>query len=241
MSTVSGEGRFATSSPRQNRSIEIAAAWPCATAQMMFFGPKAASPPKKTFGMVDWWVSAFSCGRPQRSNSRPMSRSIQGKEFSWPIATSTSSASITSSGSPDGTSWRRPLASYSARTFSKTMPVSRPSSCSTSFGHQEVEDGDALAQRILLLPGRGLHLLEAGADDDLDMLAAEAAGGAAAIHRGVAAAEHDDALADSCRCGRRRRRRASRCRYGCWPRPPARPGRSRSRPRGAPEPTKTAS
>ena len=28
--------------------MEIAASWPCATAQMMFFGPNAASPPKNT-------------------------------------------------------------------------------------------------------------------------------------------------------------------------------------------------
>ena len=41
------------SSPLQNLSIETAASWPCATAQMMFFGPNAASPPKNTFGLVD--------------------------------------------------------------------------------------------------------------------------------------------------------------------------------------------
>ena len=49
---------------------------------------------------------------------------------------------------------------------------------------------------VLLFPGGRLHLLEAGAHDDLDVLAAEPARGAAAIHRGIAAAEHDDALAD---------------------------------------------
>src|SRR6185503_21263062 len=38
--------------------------------------------------------------------------------------------------------------------------------------------------------------LEAGPHDDLHMLAAETARGAAAVHRGVAAAEYDDALAD---------------------------------------------
>src|SRR5262249_28815342 len=37
---------------------------------------------------------------------------------------------------------------------------------------------------------------ESGAHDDLDAIATKAAGGAAAVHRGVAAAEHDDALAD---------------------------------------------
>ena len=49
---------------------------------------------------------------------------------------------------------------------------------------------------VLLFPGRRLHLLEAGAHDHLDVLAAEAARGAAAVHGGIAAAEHDHALAD---------------------------------------------
>src|SRR6185312_3047228 len=62
--------------------------------------------------------------------------------------------------------------------------------------HKIVEDRDAFMHRVLLLPGGGLHLLEAGADDDRHLLAAEPARGAAAIHRRVAAAEHDDAAAD---------------------------------------------
>src|SRR5580704_11212398 len=62
--------------------------------------------------------------------------------------------------------------------------------------HEIIEDRDALVHRVLLLPGRGLHLLEAGADDDGHLFAAEPARGPAAIHRGVAAAEHDDAAAD---------------------------------------------
>jgi hypothetical protein len=33
--------------------IDSAAWWPCSTAQMMFFGPCAASPPKNTCGSVD--------------------------------------------------------------------------------------------------------------------------------------------------------------------------------------------
>jgi len=40
------------SSPEIILWIDSAASWPCATAQMMFFGPNAASPPKKTFGLV---------------------------------------------------------------------------------------------------------------------------------------------------------------------------------------------
>src|SRR5260370_9783373 len=62
--------------------------------------------------------------------------------------------------------------------------------------HEKIDDRDALVLRVLLLPGRGLHLLEARSHDDGDLLAAEAARGAAAIHRRVAAAEHDDTAAD---------------------------------------------
>ena len=50
--------------------------------------------------------------------------------------------------------------------------------------------------RVFLFPGAGLHLLEARADDDLDLLAAEAARGAAAVHGGVAATQDDDPPAD---------------------------------------------
>src|SRR5690606_38971119 len=45
-------------------------------------------------------------------------------------------------------------------------------------------------------PGRGLHLVEAGTHHHLDVFATEATRRTAAIHRGVTAAEHDDALAD---------------------------------------------
>ena len=51
---TSGEGRSRfTSWPVHFRSIDTAASWPCATAQMMFLGPNAASPPKNTRGLVD--------------------------------------------------------------------------------------------------------------------------------------------------------------------------------------------
>src|SRR4029077_20545888 len=61
---------------------------------------------------------------------------------------------------------------------------------------EEVEDRDAFIHRVLFFPHRGLHLLEAAAHDGRAFLAAEAARGTAAIHRRVAAAEHDDAAAD---------------------------------------------
>src|SRR5712691_6815979 len=62
--------------------------------------------------------------------------------------------------------------------------------------HQVIQDGNPLVLRVLLLPRARLHLLEAGAHDHLDVLAAEALRGAAAVHRGIAAAEHDHALAE---------------------------------------------
>src|SRR3546814_3359191 len=42
----------------------------------------------------------------------------------------------------------------------------------------------------------GLHLVEARAHQHLDVATAEPARGAAAVHRGIAAAEHQHALAD---------------------------------------------
>ena len=49
---------------------------------------------------------------------------------------------------------------------------------------------------VFLLPGRGLHFLETGSHDDLDVLAAQTPRGAAAVHGGVAAAQYDDPFAD---------------------------------------------
>jgi hypothetical protein len=65
------------------------------------------------------------------------------------------------------------------------------------LGHVVVEDGDALVNGVFLLPGAGLHFLEARAHHDLHVLGAESSCGPAAVHRGIAAAEHDDALLDT--------------------------------------------
>ena len=111
---TSGGGRWRMSSPRQNLSMEIAASCPCATAQMMFLGPKAESPPKNTLGRVDCMVSGSTFGMPRWSNSRPISRSIQGKAFSWPIAIAHRRRAMLS-GSPVATRLRRPSSSSSRR------------------------------------------------------------------------------------------------------------------------------
>ncbi len=79
-------------------------------------------------------VFGSTLGMSHLSNSMPMSRSIQGKAFSWPTATSTSSHGKCWSGSPVGTRLRRPLSSRSAFTFSNTTPVSLPFSWVNSFG-----------------------------------------------------------------------------------------------------------
>ena len=139
-------------------------------------------------------------GRPWAyPNARPtpgrQSRSIQGKGVFLADGAEHVVALMNSSGSPVGTSRRRPVSSYWASTFSKVMPTA----CRfqhESFRHQHVEDRNILAHGVFLFPRRGLHFLKAGAHDDLDALATEAAGGAAAIHGGVAAAKHDHALAD---------------------------------------------
>src|SRR6185295_9921786 len=75
-----------------------------------------------------------------------------------------------------------------------------------SLGHQEIQDRNALVRGVLFLPGARLHLVEAGAHDHLDVVAADALRGAAAVHRGVAAAEDDDALADPGGVAERHRR-----------------------------------
>ena len=68
--------------PRQWLSIEIAASCAWATAQMMFLGPQAESPPKNTPGRVDCIVVSSTLGMSHLPNSMPMSRSIQGNAFS---------------------------------------------------------------------------------------------------------------------------------------------------------------
>ena len=76
----------------------------------MFFGPNAASPPKNTPGRVDAIVDLVDDGHAPLVERRCRCRARStGNAFSWPIATSTSSQGKCTSGSPVGTSLRRPL------------------------------------------------------------------------------------------------------------------------------------
>src|ERR1700722_20452024 len=62
--------------------------------------------------------------------------------------------------------------------------------------HEVIEDRNVLVHGVSLFPGRRFHFLEAGADDHFDVFAAEPARRPSAIHRGVAAADQNAALAD---------------------------------------------
>ena len=191
---------------------------------------EGASPPKNTFGLVDWKVVSSSLGRPHSLNSMPASRSIQGKAFSWPTATSTSSQGkccVRLAG-------RHQLAAALGVVLGLHLLEGDAGELAVVVGeflrHQVIVDRDALVHGVFLFPRRRLHFLEARAHHHVDLLAAEPARRAAAVHGGIAAAEHDHALADLAWCGRTTPRRASRCRYGCsWPLPCGRECRGRAR------------
>ncbi len=100
------------------------------------------------------------------------------------------------------------------------------------------DDVDAFFFGVVQFPGRSFEVAARPARHHFDILAAQPARGAAAIHGGVADADDRALFRRWSGCGRRRPTPASRCQCGCgrlsW-----RPGRSRSLPRGAPVPTKT--
>ena len=62
--------------------------------------------------------------------------------------------------------------------------------------HVVVDDRNAFVHGILFFPRRGFHLLEARAHDHLDVVSAQTARAAAAVHGGIAAAKDDHPLAD---------------------------------------------
>src|ERR1700733_2216715 len=64
------------------------------------------------------------------------------------------------------------------------------------LGHEVIEDRNVLVHGVVLFPGGRLHFLEAGPNDHFHVFAAEPPRREAAIHGGVAAAEHNHALAD---------------------------------------------
>jgi hypothetical protein len=172
-----------------------------------------------------------SLGSPHLSNSMPMSRSIQGKAFSWPTATSTSSHSKCCVGFAGRHQAAPALVVVFARTFSKVTPVSGRRR-GEGLGHQVVEDRDAFVHRVFLLPGRGLHLLEA---ERTMTLTSSPPRRREERQQSIAVLPPPSTITrlpiES--RGRKRRWPASRCRDECFA-ASLRPGMSRSRPRGAP-------
>ena len=120
----------------------------------MLAGPNAASPPKNTPGRVAMNVVLSTTGMSHfLSNSSPMSRSIQGKALSWPIARITESQPmivrpVTSCWSLPSIStdlnWSNSIPrswpfSVMNRTGCRFSRISTPSSSASSSSH-----GDAL-------------------------------------------------------------------------------------------------
>ncbi len=64
------------------------------------------------------------------------------------------------------------------------------------LGHVVVDDGDIFGNRVVDLPGRGLHLGALGAHHHLHILAPQAPSRPAAVHGGVTAPKHEDPAAD---------------------------------------------
>ncbi len=196
ISVTPGAGRSDTSSPFRNLSIETAASWPCATAQMMFFGPSAASPPKNTFGSVDCSVDSSSIGQ------------APAVELDAGVALDPGECVLLADRDQHLVALDELFRLAGRHQFAAALVVvdrldlleghagQLAVVVHERLGHHEIEDRDAFVDRVLLLPRRGLHLVEARAHDDLDVLAAEPTRRAAAVHRGVAAAQHDHALAD---------------------------------------------
>ena len=168
------------------------AAWcPCATAQMMFFGPHAASPPKKTPGRVDWNVVLSTVGMPHLSNSIPRSRSIQGNAFSWPIARITSSAGRNTSS----------ITREFLRLGVPFQPLELHAFQHAVFDHEALrrvvdDDLDAFFFGIIQFPRRRLEVSARAARHHLDIFPAQPARRPAAIHGRVADADDQNPFAD---------------------------------------------
>ncbi len=161
---------------------------------MMFFGPKAASPPKNTPGRVDWKVLGSTLGTLHLSNSMPRSRSIHGNAFSWPIASITSSQ-----GSSSSPSTRSAVILPSCEFVLHLLE--QHAGELAALDHEALrraidDDLDVLALRILELPVGGLEESARLARHDLDAAGAQAERGPAAIHRRVADADDQHPLAD---------------------------------------------
>ena len=85
---------------------------------------------------------------------------------------------------------------FRASTFSKLTPVSLPDSCVKAFGTRKLRISTPSWIASSFSQGDAFISAKPERTTTLTVLAAEAPRGAAAVHRGIAAAQHDDALAD---------------------------------------------
>ena len=170
-----------------------------------------------------------------------MSRSIHGNAFSWPIATSTSSQGSARRGSPVGSelapaarvALRRDLLEHHAGqppALVRELDSAR-GSCGSGFPRASrlpspTETPSSRRTRSARRPARRLR---------------RAAGSCGSNPSPCCRRPARRRACRSASCGRTTPTTASRCRCGYWPQPRARPGMSRSRPRGAPLPMNTAS
>ena len=159
----------------------------------MFSGPHAASPPKNTPGFVDIIVVRSTTGIPCLSKSRPTSRSIHGNAFSWPMARITSSHGKTTVSMTSLFCF--PFSSVQRRT-SISIPTSLPFSTTKRLGAWFSTMWTPSSSASSSSHGDALKYFRRSARDDLHVGTAEAARRAAAVHRRVADADDQHALAD---------------------------------------------
>ena len=122
-------------------------------------------------------------------------------------------------------SWRRPLRVVLRRDLLEHHAGQLAVVVRERLGHEVVVDRDALVHRVFLLPRRRLHLVEAGAHDDLHVLAAEAPRRCGSSpSRCCRRPARSTRLPICVDVAERHATTASRCRCGCSPRLRSRPG-----------------
>ena len=175
ISSTAGSGRSAMSSPLSILSIETAASWPCATAQMMFFGPNAASPPKNTFGLVEAKVFLIDL------------RHVPFVELDAGVALDPGEGVLLADRHQHVVAGEmlirlaggHQLAAALGVVFGLHLLEGDAGELAVLVGeflrHQVIVDRDALVHGVFLFPRRRLHFLEAGAHHHLHVLAAEPA------------------------------------------------------------------
>ena len=138
-------------------------------------------------------VVLSTTGMSHLPNSIPMSRSIHGNALSWPMARITVSHGMISR--PIVSCLSLPSTSVDAELL-ELHPGQLAVLDDEAHRLQVLEDLDLLFLGVLELPGRRLEVLARLAGDDLHVGGAEALGRAAAVHRRVADADDQHALAD---------------------------------------------